>query len=161
MEPVKVCKGNDIKVTLTVKGNNIHTFKDIKMLSLVLHEDQAQKYKHIPTTTATNQCCDNRLPISSIELKSLVTSSDTDQIIVEALFPADIQVVGGVYNVQMVWSEKTDDLISDNNVFKYAIDTNSFIEVVSNIDDTTIDNNQVSLEYIFKSNTDEVDNPMG
>lgn len=151
MDLTKVCKGTDIVVAVTMNGNNIHTFGDIKWLTLVLHDAPQECHKHIPTTTATNQCCDFRTPISSIELKSLVTSSDNKQVIVGALFPANMQTVGGVYNVQVVWAEKTDDLIADNKVFNYAIDTDSYVEVVSKINDSTIQNNRMNIVYNFKS----------
>lgn len=155
--PTKVCKGTDLVIHLTLLGNQVHTFNDIKQLTISLR-DASRSIKHIPTATATNQCCNQRQISSSMELKSLVTSSNESQVEVDALFPADLQMVGRVYNVQVVWSEKTDELIADDKVFNFKIDTNKYIEVVSNIAESDIENNDISATYTFESKG-QVENP--
>lgn len=141
----KVRKGNDVVLNITMDGNKIHVFNDIKTLRILVYKDDSQE-SHIPTTTATNQCCNQSQPTQMMELSNLVTSSDKDTVVIEALFPASLQT-SGVYRLLCSWEELTDNLIAENDKFTYTVDLEPKFELVSDVKDITTNSNNLNFIY--------------
>lgn len=150
---IKIRRGTDVVLHIALNGNNLHTFGEIKSLQVYIQKQSGcHKHTHLPTTTSTNLCCLHNTMSSSIELNSLVTSSDKDAVLVDALFPADLQTVSGVYSLLIRWSEKTEQLIANDLdfTFTFTVDINNdTFELVDDISEINTPNNEVNLTYTF------------
>lgn len=156
----KIRKGTDIVLHITLNGNGLHTFGEIKSLDIkLIRNNHCCKHTHLPTKTSTNTCCCNNTTNNEIEVNSLVMLSDSTTIIADALFPADLQEVSGVYCLLIKWSEKTDNLIAEDSIFNYTIniDDDTF-ELVDSIDDVTTLDNVINITHTFARQFVSADN---
>lgn len=145
----KIRKGTDVVLHIDIEGNTNHVFGEIKFLTVCIANNHKSENKHIPTETATNQCCNDSTTTYQLELKSLITSSDSSTVLVDSLIPADIQRVGRVYCFIITIVEKTDDLISDDNIYQYKIDLEDTVQFVDHIDDATLIGNEINTAFHF------------
>lgn len=145
----KVRKGSDLILNITINGSTFHTFKDVKDMQALVQKDTKKQTGHTPTITSTNQCCNQNIPSYVQELKSLVTSHQQNTLVVESLFPADIQNVGGVYCLQLKWKEKTDELIADNNWLTYCIDIDDTVQFVDTTGEADSSDNRLDFTFTF------------
>lgn len=144
-------RGTDlaIEILFTRGGRELG---DLKNLSVFVKQTNSKccKHMHQPTATSTNICCCNNKPLQSeIELKSLVTETASGVAIVEALFPADMQYVSGVYCLIIRWSEKTDDLIAENEEYNFVINEDDVFELTDDSKEIDSPSNkiQLTIEY--------------
>lgn len=149
----KIRKGTDIVLNIKINGSDLHTFSDIKKLNVFITQSHSyckHKHTHQPTTTSTNICCCGKdQPVSEILLNSLVTSSDSKIVTVDAIFPANMQYVSGVYCLKIQWQEKTDNLIAYKESFTYTIDMDDIFELVNSTEDSTTIDNTVPVDFIL------------
>lgn len=151
----KFRKGTDLVIHLTLNGGVLHdTFSDIKTLKVFVTQIKScckQTHTHQPTKTSTNTCCCSNIPQGNpIELKTLITSYDSNTVTADALFPADMQRISGVYYLLARWTEETENLIASDEEFKYVIniDDNTF-ELVNDTKDVDSLSNEMNIEYTF------------
>lgn len=145
----KVRKGTDLILNITIDGGGIHSFNDIKGMTVMLSSNLQSVPSHIPTLTSTNQCCDQKIPRYNYELKSLVTSSSNSNVLIEALFPADMQIVGRVYSIWISWIESTDELVVSDKKLTYRLDLKDTIEIVNTIEEADSSKNEIDFTFTF------------
>lgn len=142
--------GTDVVLHITFTSGESHTFGEINKLELFVRKVSNKQHTHQPTKTATNICCNITEPIyNDIEINSLVTSSNGQQITVDALFPADAQCVSGVYCLVIKWSEKTKDLIAEDEIYNFTFDTEPSFELVDNSSEVDTPNGQIEVTYKY------------
>lgn len=140
----------DVVIHLVLTAGSEHTFGELDKFKLFVKKISNKQHTHQPTKTATNICCDLTKPISNdIEINSLVTDSNSEQITVDALFPADAQCVSGVYCLVMKWSEKTEDLIAENDIYNFTFDTEPCFELVENSSEVDTPNGKINVNYEY------------
>lgn len=146
----KIRINTDVVLHVTFSSGNLHTFGELNKFQIFVRKIYNKQHTHQPTKTATNICCNLTKPIyNDIEINSLVTNSNGQQIVVDALFPADAQCVSGVYCLVMKWSEKTEDLIAENDIYNFTFDTESCFELVENSSEVDTPNGKIDVNYEY------------
>lgn len=145
----RVRSGQDLILKLTINGSTFHTFDEIKDMQVLTQRDTSGQSNHTPTITSTNQCCNQNIPSYKQELSALVTSYSANTVVVESLFPADIQSVGGVYCLQLKWKEKTGELVADNSQLTYGIDIDDTIQFVETTSEADSSGNKLDFTFTF------------
>lgn len=137
---------SDIILHVVLNSGDSRKFNEIDKLKIFVEKIKSNKHTHQPTKTSTNACCCECKPSEyKLELNSLVTDSNSDVIKVDALFPADAQSVSGVYCLIIQWTEKTEDLIAENDVRRFTFDTDECFELVDNSEDVTEFSNDITI----------------
>lgn len=141
---------SDIILHVILNSGDSHKFNEIDKLKIFVEKVKSNKHTHQPTQTSTNACCCEYKPSEyKLEIDSLVTDSNNDVIKVDALFPADTQSVSGVYCLIIQWTEKTEDLIAENDVRRFTFNTNECFELVDNSKDVTEFSNDITINEII------------
>lgn len=142
--------GTDVVLHITFTSGSAHTFGEIDKLKVFVRKVSNKQHTHQPTKTATNICCNLTEPIlNDIEINSLITEYNGQQIKVDAIFPADAQSVSGVYCLVIKWSEKTEDLIAENDVYNFTFDTEESFELVDNSSEVDTPNGSIDVTYKY------------
>lgn len=67
----------------------------------------------------------------------------------EALFPADMQIVGRVYSIWISWIESTDELVVSDKKLTYRLDLKDTIEIVNTIEEAGSSKNEIDFTFTF------------
>lgn len=97
-------RGNDCLLYLKLKANNT-AFSNVKSSNVYLvhtSTNHCSGTEHKPTETATNICCNQRVPTHTVELTTGPIKVEDSIMTVEALIPANL-LVSGVYRLIASW----------------------------------------------------------